>query len=284
MKLLSVLDGRAHASEGLCDGPVEVVVVGAGGSGSHLVPMLAVLSQSLLDWGHPGGLAVTLVDDDVVTAANVGRSRYFAPDVGAGKAATLITRVNLCYGTAWQAVTARVGNGEPLECLRRARIVVGCVDTRRARRAIHEAAREAAGRWHAKVWLDLGNGAFDGQVILGEVGKVVGRDRLPHVLDLYPEMADPTLDPADSGPSCSRAEALARQGPFTNLAGAARAASMLTALWRGGLGYSALWFDESQGRSGSMRLSRAAWADFGYDPQRERVEAELSLREGCETA
>ena len=271
--LLSVLDGRAHAGEGLCDGPVEVVVVGAGGSGSHLVPSLAVLSQSLLDWGHPGGLAVTLVDGDVVTDANVGRSRYFAPDVGAGKAATLITRVNLCYGTAWQAVTARVGDGEPLECLRRARIVIGCVDTRRARRAIHEAAREAAGSWHAKVWLDLGNGAFDGQVILGEVGKVVGRDRLPHALDLYPEMLDPTLDPADSGPSCSRAEALARQGPFTNLAAAARAASMLTSLWRGGLGYSAVWFDEAHGRSGTMRLCPRAWADFGYRPEPEQLAA-----------
>jgi PRTRC genetic system ThiF family protein len=203
-KLLSVLEGRAHAGEGLCDGPVEVVVVGAGGSGSHLVPMLAVLSQSLLDWGHPGGLTLTLVDDDVVGPANVGRSRYFAPDIGAGKAATLITRVNLCYGTTWQAVTARVGDGEPLDCIRRARIVIGCVDTRRARRAIHEAVSHSAGRWGSRVWLDLGNGAFDGQVILGEVGHIVGRDRLPHVLDLYPEMADPSLDPADSGPSCSR--------------------------------------------------------------------------------
>jgi molybdopterin/thiamine biosynthesis adenylyltransferase len=57
---------------------VSVVVVGAGGTGSHVVADLAVLHQALLDLGHPAGLKVIVVDGDTVSAANTGRARFYS--------------------------------------------------------------------------------------------------------------------------------------------------------------------------------------------------------------
>jgi hypothetical protein len=47
---------------------VEVLVVGAGGTGSAILMGLPYLHQAMRVWGHPYGLRVTLMDPDVVSA------------------------------------------------------------------------------------------------------------------------------------------------------------------------------------------------------------------------
>ena len=70
-------------------------------------------------------------------------------------------------------------------------LVIGCVDTRKARRAIDKWAL------HSRVlyWLDLGNNASSGQFILGQpknsANKRKGKCRLPTVTELFPEIAAP---------------------------------------------------------------------------------------------
>lgn len=247
---------------------VNVVVVGAGGSGSHMVADLAVLHQSMLDLGHPEGLCVTVIDSDTVSAANVGRARFYAADVGASKAQTIVNRVNLCYGLAFRAIDGTVNrtSGES-KVIADADIVIGCVDTRTSRRGILAALTKAATRQHRAApvyWLDLGNGEHDGQVLLGEVGPP-SPTRLPCITDLYPEMLDPSRDPVDNGPSCSRAEALARQSAFVNKAASMHAISMLAMLFRQGrIDHCGVFFNLQSGRTSVLACDPQAWERFGY--------------------
>lgn len=83
-------------------------------------------------------------------------------------------------------------------------ILIGCVDTRKARRAIN--------RWTLRsrvlYWLDLGNNAASGQFVLGQPNNSVNRkkkQRLRTVAELYPEIVS-TEGKEDDQPSCSAAE------------------------------------------------------------------------------
>lgn len=92
--------------------------------------------------------------------------------------------------------------------------VIGCVDTRKARRAIDKWVSTA----RVLYWLDLGNNASSGQFVLGQPKNSANRkkkDRLPTVAELYPEILKRD-ETEDDQPSCSAAEALTRQEPFIN--------------------------------------------------------------------
>jgi PRTRC genetic system ThiF family protein len=83
---------------------VRVLVVGAGGSGSAVVMGLPYLDQAMRVWGHRYGLAVALMDADVVSPTNCIRQPFSASDIGQNKATVLINRINLFWGTDWQGV------------------------------------------------------------------------------------------------------------------------------------------------------------------------------------
>ena len=116
---------------------VSVTVVGAGGTGSALIPRLMQLHFAMLELGHPGGLNVTLWDDDVVSKSNIGRQCFFPADVGQHKSSLLINRHNVAWGTEWRAVTRRLEPSHKIE----SDIVIGCVDSRKGRAAILQAVR-----------------------------------------------------------------------------------------------------------------------------------------------
>jgi PRTRC genetic system ThiF family protein len=262
---MSTKNGIHFIDPRLLHSAVKVVVVGAGGSGSHMAANLAVLHQSMKDLGHPDGLEVTLIDDDAVSAANVGRARFYLSDIGQNKAFVLANRINACHGQGFRAINARLdakaGNSRVMQD---ADIVIGCVDTRKSRRAIHKALH---GRRSKKscYWLDLGNGSLDGQVLLGEVGE--GNDLLPCVTALYPEMLDAKQDPKDEGPSCSRAEALTKQSAFVNASAAIHAVSMLSVLfWHGQIDHCGVFFNMRTGRSSTITCQPEAWARL-MEPQ-----------------
>lgn len=258
-----------HVPPELLERRVRVVVVGAGGTGSHVIAHLAVLHQSMVDLGHPEGIHCTVVDSDEVSHANVGRAKFFQADIGVNKATAIVNRVNVCFGLDWKALDLELTESCQDRSVRSADIVIGCVDTRRSRRSIRallERDRSTSGT----LWLDLGNSADDGQVILGEAG-TDRADRLPCVTDLYPEMLDESADPTDEGPSCSRAEALLRQSAFVNATCALHAVSMLGALFRfGKIDHSAVFFDVKKSRAVPLACNTEAWARFGWKTQTKR--------------
>lgn len=213
----------------LLERSIRILAVGCGGNGSAIVSGLPYLHQALLAFGHPGGLHVTLIDPDTVSETNCVRQPFCRTEIGFPKAIVLAHRVNLFWGLNWQGMQAHIQ-----QVAKNAEIdlVIGCVDTRKARRVI--------GKWalHSRVlyWLDLGNNAASGQFILGQPKNRVNqrqKHRLPTIAELYPEVLSPG-DKDDDQPSCSAAEALTRQEPFINQSLAYHALGMLTQLLRHG--------------------------------------------------
>lgn len=215
--------------------PVRVLVVGAGGSGSAIVMGLPYLHQAMRAWGHFYGLEVTLMDGDVVSETNCVRQPFSWSDVGQNKATVLINRINLFWGTKWDAQpmcfaeTTLRSNDD-----RNPDLVIGCVDTRAARSVIERALIKRSS--YVAYWLDLGNNASSGQYVLGQPLNGRNRrkaERLRIVTELYPEIADVTAG-EDTLPSCFAVEALERQEPFINQTLAASALAMLARLFRYG--------------------------------------------------
>ena len=241
--------------------PVRIALIGAGGSGSQMLTGLAQLHHAMLALGHPGGLEVTVIDDDTVSTANIGRQMFYPPDVGQYKSEVLVNRINMAMGCAWEASVKRLLPNTVLS----ADMIIGCVDTRKARKAILEVGL----RCNVRYWLDLGNRQHDGQVILGEFAIPRGSKdgvKLPTVADLYPETCDPSQETADDGPSCSLAEALEKQSLFVNRGVTLYALNILFELFRyGGLDYSGVFVNLKTARTSPLMIDPKAWNDrFGY--------------------
>lgn len=213
----------------LLERPIRILVVGCGGNGSAVVSGLPYLHQALLAFDHPGGLAVMVIDPDTVSETNCVRQPFCRTEIGLSKAVVLIHRINSFWGLTWRARQTeiqQIANNTEID------FVIGCVDTRKARRAIDRWVRKA----RVLYWLDLGNSASSGQFVLGQPDNAVNRrkkNRLPTVAEMFPEILSGD-DRKDTDPACSAAEALTRQEPFINQNLACQALAMLTQLLRHG--------------------------------------------------
>ena len=211
--------------------PVKVIVVGCGGNGTAVIGGLPYLHQAMLTAGHPGGLEVTVMDGDIISPSNCVRQPFTTSEIGLSKAVVMVSRVNLFWGLRWAAEPSFVSTSTKLL---EADIVISCVDTRAARSDL----LELITGWRNQVfyWLDLGNAADRGQLVLGQPHNGRNRQssfRLRTAPELFPEIVIPSLDAGD-GPSCSAIEALERQEPFVNQVLAQHALALLSRLFRYG--------------------------------------------------
>jgi PRTRC genetic system ThiF family protein len=243
-------------------------VVGAGGTGSQVITALAQMHHALRCLGR-GGFQVTLVDDDIVSEANVGRQWFFRSDVGQYKAEVLVNRVNLTLCTAWHASNSKITASSRVN----QQLVIGCVDTRRARFAILRAMEESGPSM--AYWLDFGNRRSDGQVVLGQVTKARRKtnppDKLPHVGELCPEIVNPKIQDPDEGPSCSLAEALTKQSLMINRTLVAHGMAMLWELFHTGeIDHHGVFVNLKTGRTNPLPVDPKTWARFGYGTTKAR--------------
>ena len=211
--------------------PVRVLVVGCCGNGSAIAGGLPYLHQAMLVHGHRGGLDVTLMDGDVVSMTNCVRQPFSQAEIGHSKAVVLISRLNLFWGLDWHAVPEHFSAETSVD---RVDMVIGCVDSRAARRVIAE--KVTGRRSSVRYYLDLGNHSTGGQFVLGQPWNWVNRrsaTRLRTIAELFPELIEPSLDDDDQ-PSCSAVEALERQECFVNPTLANHALALLARLFRYG--------------------------------------------------
>ena len=240
---------------------VRVLVIGAGGTGSAIVMGLPYLDQAMRVWGHRYGITVALMDADSVSETNCIRQPFSVSDIGQNKATVLINRINLFWGTNWQAIAQNFHERTFDRGYDRCPdLVIGCVDTRAARRAIECSFSRALNR--VCYWLDLGNNAVSGQYILGQPLNARNRrkaERLRTASELYPEITDENAG-EDPLPSCSAVEALDRQEPFINQTLAASALAMLAQLFRyGKIGYHCAFFNAKSGYISPVPVDPALW-------------------------
>jgi len=218
-----------HVPDQLLTRRVRIQVAGAGGTGSHFIDALASLDSTLQKLGHPG-FDVSVYDADRVSRASVGRQRYTQADVTQYKAHLLVHRINLFYGVNYQAHARHLLAPYDIH----ADLLITCTD-----RALFRAqvGKEYGKRETPSLWMDFGNDAACGTVVLGHLGKLPkGQSkslRLPNIWDLYPELAN--MRAADEEePSCSVEQSVTRQEWPVNRMVATMGASLLWNLFRKG--------------------------------------------------
>lgn len=255
---------------------VKVLLVGAGGTGSRMLEKLANLHRALLAKGHPGGFHVTVVDPDTVSSSNIGRQAFYPGDIGAYKADVLVNRINMSLGnTEWVSATCRLDTKAQIP---EVDMVIGAVDNRAARLAILRTLENSGAG--TRYWLDTGNKADTGQVVLGEVitrkRKTESVSRLPHIAEFYPEIIDPSTEQEDDTPSCSLAEALDKQSLFINTTVSDFAGNLLWQLFtQGGLDTQGVFINLKRSMVTPLRIDPEVWSRFGIqrDGVRRKIES-----------
>jgi PRTRC genetic system ThiF family protein len=227
--------------------PIEINLIGAGGTGSQVLTALARMNHALNELNH-AGLTVRLWDNDTVTHANLGRQLFANSELGLYKSVALINRVNRFFGTAWKAESIKFEKDELKKMPEHAQtsIYISCVDSVKARfeiaGMIQELKSGKAYRNEPKYWIDFGNSQHTGQVILSTVGDIKQPNsekyqtvaNLPFVTEEFGDLLKQSED-KDHTPSCSLAEALDKQDLFINSALAQMGCSLLWGLFRNGM-------------------------------------------------
>jgi len=228
-KTLPEKSNGVHYTEGYLLNPthqITVALIGAGGTGSQVLTCLARMNVTLQALGHPG-LFVTLIDDDVVSEANLGRQLFSKADIDRNKADVLIERVNRFFNTNWVAHCKHITLTDRLKF----NIIISCTDNNRSRLSIrklfyqksHGQHRDYMGKYY---WLDFGNGNTYGQIVLSDRKKT-----LKDVFTLFPKAQ---FDKSNDTPSCSIAEAIKKQDLFVNSTLAQLGCNFLWKLFREG--------------------------------------------------
>ena len=208
-----------------------VLLVGAGGTGSQLVTGLARMNHALRDLGGPG-YRLIVADGDSVSPSNVGRQLFSEADVGRKKSVVLVNRVNMFFGTNWEAFPHNLKKDTRYS---RVDLMVSAVDNVETRTMLSQNAKMN----NVRYWMDTGNASTTGQVILGTIKSISQPNKqspsyLPTVLDLYQDILEKESKEAYQGPSCSMAEALSRQDLFVNQWVATCALEILWKMYRYG--------------------------------------------------
>ena len=224
--------------------PITVNLIGAGGTGSHLLAQLADTAYVLLQCGHPG-FFVQCFDAETISQPNVARGRFSPAEIGINKAVALINRANRTYGFDWRAVPEHFGENmlqyNYTSQVPHAMITISCVDEVKPRHLIAKILKASNKEYMAPhhkplYWLDCGNSTFTGQAILSTVKPIEQPKVKPYsVVSTLPMITDEfghLLIDVPSQPSCSTMEAIASQDLFINREVATSAMRLLWQLLR----------------------------------------------------
>ena len=147
-------------------GPLAIMLVGCGGTGSHLAQSLARLAAHCRDAGLPP-VYLSFIDGDVVESKNVGRQLFCPAEIGQNKAQTLAARFNAALGMRIMAIP-RMATKDMIWSLippdeTAVGLVIGAVDSAQGRQVLSDALSST----RCRMWLDCGNHEHSGQVALG---------------------------------------------------------------------------------------------------------------------
>lgn len=201
----------------------EVILIGLGGTGAQIARSVARL---VYDMGRARlhVPAVRFIDPDTVEEKNIGRQLFSYGDIGQSKARVLASRFNAALGLNISAIDKPFDAAHHV-AYPRSTLLIGAVDNERARSELAKV--------EGALWLDAGNFANAGQVILGNTidGDEVLRqldgaqDRLaylPNAALLFPQLlepepvSEPAAESQDNALSCAELIATGEQGLFVN--------------------------------------------------------------------
>lgn len=238
---------------------LKVAVIGAGGTGSHIVGKLAMLKRLLDAINNEERTLcnieqIHVYDSKQVNQFALARGLFTIGEVGANKATALATRYNNMLNS--ETFRAYETNFKASD-IPRYDVIITSVDQAKIRVEIgNQPIRKDA------LWLDCGVNKNEFSVILGELGQK--SDKLPNVLDLTDlESVD---DSINKEPSCSVMTSIDRQIPFINDTNASFAISLLSQLFlQGQIEVSGCITDLNTLRSTPIEICETTYLQFGYE-------------------
>ena len=206
---------------------LRFIVVGAGGTGSFVVPAIARLAYELKQQQNKQA-EMLIVDPDIVEAGNIPRSNFCFAEVGRFKAQALAERVAAAWGIETAFSCEKFDPEKHLKSsnsdYRNLTFIIGCVDNHLARRDMHRALDEfrSYGDQSRLWWIDGGNGKSSGQVLLGSTTRRLKTDQyftgtsicraLPAPSLQHPDLLEPEPMSDSTDVSCPERIRLGEQG------------------------------------------------------------------------
>jgi len=224
---------------------LRFIIVGAGGTGSFVVPALARLIYELKQRQNKSA-ELLVVDPDIVESGNIPRSNFCFAEIGRYKAQTLAERVSMAWGIEASFSCEKFDHEKHLKRsnsdYRNLTIIVGCVDNYLARREMHRVLDDYRGYGDQSRlwWIDGGNGKTSGQVLLGSTTKRLKPDQyftgtsicraLPAPSLQHPDLLQPESITRSNNVTCPERIRLGEQGLNVNQRVAIEIAEMLSSL------------------------------------------------------
>ncbi len=221
---------------------VDLLMVGCGGTGSHMAGAVARLMRAIKEGGK--NVSALFIDPDFVEEKNIGRQNFCDAEVGYPKAQTLAARYSLALGLDIKAITSPFSTDM---CDMRMKwntltVMVGCVDNAAARQEIARTLQKKGGKTPPHLWwLDCGNNRASGQALVGSTNDpqalkqafVFGSrcQHLPSPAWQCPNLLEPQPEEVDNHKlSCAELALANAQGLNVNQRVAVEAADLLTRL------------------------------------------------------
>jgi molybdopterin/thiamine biosynthesis adenylyltransferase len=154
---------------------IHLIVVGAGGTGSWLIPHLARLvyafNRNEAHLTEKRSISLLIVDHDIVEEKNVkARQNFCPPEIGYPKAQVLSNRMTLAFALRKEEISAScMPFEEALIHRSESTLLIGCVDNLEARAKMASCLRS---RDYHITYIDGGNGPDWGQIFVGNAATV----------------------------------------------------------------------------------------------------------------
>lgn len=138
----------------------KIVLIGAGGTGGNLAPMIARLVSKLFL------TEFILVDGDIVEVSNLERQPYLSSDVAVNKSEALSEKINIAFGLNTKFYPHYIESLAQLESLCRCdrdavTILIGAVDNHKARVIMEQYFSKASNL----IYIDSANEDYFGDII-----------------------------------------------------------------------------------------------------------------------
>jgi len=256
---------------------VHLLMIGCGGTGSCLAPMVARIMRAIKASGKE--VSALFIDPDHVEEKNVMRQNFYDAEVGHPKAQTLAARYSLAFGLNIQAVNSRFSANMVETEWDTLTVMIGCVDNAAARQELAQALHKK-GRWTPPRlwWLDCGNSRETGQALLGSTSNPKALQEafvfekycqhLPSPAWQCPTLLEPQPEERDNhNLSCAELASAGAQGMTVNQRAAVEAADMLDRLLRRrNLRRFATYFDQNSGSVKNYFITREQIGAFTAAP------------------
>lgn len=209
---MSIKLHKTYFENFLNNNSIDIVQIGAGGTGSALVPHIARLMSQ-----DSNRINYILIDGDRVASHNINRQNFIKSDIGLYKSEVLAKRYSNAFGVSITCIPKYLDSdlAKSLELWNKD-IIIGCVDNNKTRVIIADSISEV-NKYNVPIYIDSGNELNGGQCFIQN--RIYRMSSGPELLIEHSEIAKAT-DELPTERSCAENQESGDQRLTTNLTAA----------------------------------------------------------------